>query len=62
MERCDKHPKYNGRKLPKNQCVGCATLYFAMHKKPRLLPKPTRVIKDKTKYDRKNKKQAWGAV
>lgn len=53
MERCAKHPKYNGRKLPKNECCGCASLYLSMHKKPRLLPKPTRVIKDKTKYDRK---------
>jgi hypothetical protein len=41
--------------MPKHECTECLSLYFSLHKKPRLLPKPTKVIKDKTKYDRKKK-------
>lgn len=55
MEKCKKHPKYKGTKMPKHECTECLSLYFSLHKKPRLLPKPTKVIKDKTKYDRKKK-------
>ena len=55
LYRCEKHPKYNGRKEPKNRCVGCLKLYLALHNKPRLPIRPTKVIKDKTKYNRKKK-------
>lgn len=55
MKKCTKHPKYKGTKMPKHECTQCLSLYFSLHNKPRLLPKPTKVIKDKTKYDRKKK-------
>jgi len=55
LYRCDKHPKYTGKKEPKNGCVGCLNLYLKLHKKPRLPIKPTKIIKDKTKYNRKKK-------
>lgn len=55
LYKCEKHPKYNGRKQPTNSCVGCLNFYFALHNKPRLPIKPTKVIKDKTKYTRKKK-------
>jgi len=55
LYRCEKHPKYNGRKEPKNGCVGCLNFYFALHKTPRVPIKPTKVIKDKSKYTRKIK-------
>ena len=56
MERCKKHPKYDGKKLPKYKtpCLDCLNYYYAI-KKPRVLPMPTKVIKDKTKYTRKEK-------
>ena len=52
---CPKHPKYKGKRLPKYECTQCADLYFKIHKKPRMPIKPTKIIKDKTKYSRKNK-------
>lgn len=55
MEKCKKHPKYGGRRLPKHECTECLSIYFKLHKSPRVLPKPTKVIKDKSKYTRKKK-------
>jgi len=55
LYRCDIHPKYRGKKEPKNGCVGCLNLYLKLHKKPRLPIKPTKIIKDKSRYTRKNK-------
>jgi hypothetical protein len=52
--KCSKHPKYKGKKQPTNDCTECASIYFKL-KKPRILPMPTKVIKDKSKYDRKDK-------
>ena len=52
--KCEKHPKYTGKRKPKHECTGCLALYLLM-KKPRVLPMPTRVVKDKTKYTRKKK-------
>lgn len=54
MMKCEKHPKYKGRKEPKSQCVDCLNIYFKL-KKLRSLPKPTKVFKDKSKYTRKEK-------
>lgn len=51
---CSKHPKYKGKALPKHECTECLSLYYKF-KTPRVLPKPTKVIKDKKKYTRKNK-------
>lgn len=55
-KKCDKHPKYKGNKKPKHQCVDCLNLYIALHKGGRVLPMPTKVIPDKTKYNRKRNK------
>lgn len=53
--KCNKHPKYTGKKTPKHECVDCLSLYLKLHSSPRAPIKPTKVIKDKTKYSRKNK-------
>jgi len=55
LYKCEKHPKYSGKKEPKNGCVGCLNIYVALHKVPRLPIKPTKIIKDKSKYTRKKK-------
>ena len=55
MVKCTKHPKYTGKRIPKTECTCCLTLYFQMHDKPRAPIKPTRIIRDKTKYRRKDK-------
>jgi len=54
--KCDKHPKYKGKKIPKYQCLDCLRLYTTLHKAGRVLPMPTKVILDKTKYNRKKNK------
>jgi hypothetical protein len=54
-KKCDKHPKYTGKNKPKYQCVKCELLYQLLHSQPRVLPKPTKVHKDKSKYTRKEK-------
>lgn len=53
--KCDKHPKYKGKNKPKYQCVDCLSLYLLINSKPRMPHKPTKVIPDKTKYNRKKK-------
>ena len=53
--KCDKHPKYKGKKKPKHECCVCLSLYLLLRAKPRVLPMPTKVIRDKTKYNRKKK-------
>ncbi len=53
--KCDKHPKYKGKKVPKYQCLVCYALYLKIKNKPRILPMPTKIIKDKSKYNRKKK-------
>jgi hypothetical protein len=55
--KCKKHPKYNGRRTPKHECTKCLSIYLALKQKPRLLPKPTKVIKSKKTYDRKKEKR-----
>jgi len=52
--KCSKHPKYNGRKKPKTECTECLTIYFKLQK-PRILPRATKVERDKSKYNRKQK-------
>ena len=54
MKTCFKHPKYNGRKKPTNQCPTCASLYFLL-KIDRILPMPTKIVKSKKIYNRKKK-------
>lgn len=56
--KCPIHPKYKGKKQPKqcnNKACICAKIYLILKNKPRILPMPTKVYKDKTKYDRKKK-------
>lgn len=53
--KCDKHKKYKGRRKPKYECVDCLSLYLLLKNKPRVLPMPTKIIKDKSKYNRKKK-------
>jgi len=58
--KCAIHPKYKGRKKPKlceNKECKCIKIYITLKNKPRILPIPTKVIKDKTKYNRKKHKQ-----
>ena len=55
--KCEKHPKYKGKKPPKRKvpCLKCFEIYLLISNKPRILPMPTKVIKDKSKYNRKKK-------
>ena len=52
--KCQKHPKYKGSNKPKTQCVGCLAVFIGLSS-PRSGVQPTRVFKDKTKYNRKQK-------
>lgn len=53
---CEKHPKYDGTKEPNNECSDCLSYYLALHERPRFPIRPTKVIKDRSKYNRKDKK------
>ena len=56
ITKCKKHPKYTGKRFPKNQCVDCLNYYIKLGKMRRgTMPPPTKVFKDKTKYNRKRK-------
>lgn len=59
MERCQKHKKYNGKKMPKTQCSTCLSMYLTLKNKPRAVHKPTKMIPDKTKYNRKRLKDEY---
>jgi len=52
--KCTKHPKYLGKGKPQNECLTCLDIYFNMQG-PRAPIKPTKIIKDKSKYSRKDK-------
>jgi len=53
--KCKIHKKYKGKRKPKYECVDCLSLYLLLKNKPRVLPMPTKIIKDKSKYNRKKK-------
>lgn len=55
MKKCTKHPKYTGKRQPKQQCLDCLNFYFKLHSAPRAPIKPTRLFKDVKTYTRKNK-------
>jgi len=58
--KCSKHPKFTGRKVPKHQCGACFSLYMALNNKPRVTPRPSRPMRDKSKYSRKTKhRKSW---
>lgn len=55
--RCPIHPKYKGKKEPKyseNPDCKCYSVWLKL-RKPRVIPMPTKVVKDKSKYTRKKK-------
>lgn len=58
MKTCPIHPKYKGKKKPKHcdnkDCV-CAEIFLILKKKPRILPMPSKVYRDKSKYNRRKK-------
>jgi len=54
MKRCGKHPKYMGKGKPRTQCERCLEIYLLMCK-PRMPIKPTKLIRDRSKYSRKPK-------
>jgi len=55
MEKCKKHPKYTGKKLPKKPCIFCLILYTDMrHVRHPVMP--TKVVKSKKVYNRKRLK------
>ena len=53
--KCPKHPKFKGSKEPKNQCPVCTEMFLLLSRAPRTGVKPTKVFKDKSKYNRKEK-------
>ena len=56
MNNCPAHPKYKGKKKPKIACSICLGIYLKMQKHKHRAPiKPTKVIPDKKKYNRKKK-------
>jgi hypothetical protein len=54
IDGCPRHPRYKGKSKPKHECTICLQMYIAL-RKPRVLPMPTKVYKDKKKYNRKKK-------
>lgn len=57
--KCNKHPKYLGKRLTTTGCLDCINLYLKLHKKPRAIHKPMSMIEDKTKYTRKRKHKLY---
>lgn len=55
MKKCERHPKYRGKRQPKYECLGCLSLYFKMHSSPRAPHKPTKQISSGKIYTRKPK-------
>jgi len=51
---CPKHPKYKGKKIPVNECSQCLEFYLSLQK-PRVTHRPTRTMRNKKLYSRKNK-------
>ena len=53
---CLEHPRYRGKREPKQQCTKCLALYIFLRLKPRLpIPPPSHPMKDSTTYTRKKK-------
>ena len=56
MKKCTKHPKFNGKKLPKHGCVECLNIYLKVRVFGRKLPAPpNKVHKSAKTYTRKPK-------
>lgn len=54
-QKCSKHTKYTGRKLPKYKCYECLSYYNKLHTAPRIEIKVTIVIDSKKTYKRKGR-------
>jgi len=55
---CPIHKKYKGKTKPKISCPECWRMYLELQKFKKRVPiKPTKVIPDKTKYNRKKIKK-----
>jgi hypothetical protein len=52
---CPKHPKYKGKRPPKNICPVCFKIWALLAGRQRVGVKPTKIMKDRTKYSRKAK-------
>lgn len=55
MEKCTKHPKFNGKKKPSYQCGKCLGLYLQLKGRRIPVPKPGYSFKTIKDYSRKNK-------
>lgn len=55
MKTCEKHPKYKANKKPTNECVGCLSLYLAKKGKRIPIAPPSKSMKSKKDYHRKDK-------
>ena len=55
MEKCLKHLKYNGKRLPKYECLECLNYYYKLKTGLRAPIKATIKHRDKSKYTRKIK-------
>ena len=60
MQGCSIHKKYKGKRVPKNECPECLAFYLLLKNRPRILPRPTKVMRDKSKYTRKDKHKKRG--
>lgn len=55
-KKCPKHPKYDGRKEPDNECIDCLAWHLHVNRsKTRIPVKPSRSHKDESKYQRRLK-------
>lgn len=55
VQYCTSHPKYRGKKEPKNECEDCLALYMFFYRERGVGKRPQPPEKDKTKYLRRKK-------
>lgn len=55
MNRCLKHPKFNGKKKPSYQCGKCLGLYLQLKGRRLPVPKPGFAHRSPKDYTRKTK-------
>lgn len=55
MQKCEKHPKYSGKKMPSHQCVECLNYHVNIKSAPRIGVIYEKTFADKSKYNRKEK-------
>lgn len=52
---CPNHPKYKAKKMPTNNCFLCLNIYMTLKGERKPTPPPTKVMKSKKDYKRKDK-------